>query len=349
MRGLSDKYDPDRTTRLTAFASLEGDLVRWLRDTKMTYRLWTEIAPWVHDRTRPPQDRLRRADDKSTVQDLVGLSRFLLTYVADLPADDARRVPGLIELQRAIQELERSRRPPDSGARADALNAIGFEKTIEFKDRLNDFLKKNFDENSRLQIRSCFEGLPPLDSCPLPTTATLTKIVKLFQSQPKADLPRVLLDGYLPPNALRVVTVRGAAASNPEGRDWVAPPVDEPGQDAQWATYRIPARTLANSDVSVVLLDLRSDGHTAWNRHPGFEMVIPISGTVRIEFDQNGVASKSKDAGPHSMVVYRSSISHRVVECGEDEAEARVLVIRFNIRDVPGPEGPAKTARPSPS
>jgi quercetin dioxygenase-like cupin family protein len=340
MGGL-DKADRGASKLLGGLRALDNLSQR----IKQAYKLWTEIAPWVHDRTRRPQDRMKTMTADSEVQDVVGLSRFLHSYLRDLPQEEAAGQRGLAKLRDAIKQLE----PPPEGAEKKRDWEAELGRVADYNAALQTFVDENFEEADRSKVRSCFEGLP-VDKGDPPNTRTLEKIAGLFS----ALLPRVLLDGYIPPNALRVVVVRGAAAQREQLLNWVEPSGDDRGTGAEHIHYRIPARTLANSDVSVVLLDLSPGGHSSWNRHPGYEALIPIRGSVEVVLDESPAAAHAPGSNPGavvsspaagaiiplngrtpdpdsgSIVVYRSSVPHMVRNAGS--VDARVLVIRFNTQ-----------------
>jgi quercetin dioxygenase-like cupin family protein len=325
------------TNWISALKTLGTVLPNWVRDARQCFSLWSEIAPWVHDRTRRPQYPLAMVKEGTPVQDYVGLSRFLLMYVADMEDDTIRKLRlsdhfSLRAFRDSIRKLE---------ARQYGLLAIdraheGYDEIFDFEAKKAAFLAANIvDEVERTRVRSCFEGLPVAygkqDS--FPTLTTLGTIAETL------DMPRVLLDGYLAPNALRVVAVHGATTSvGLKPLDWVPAPKESSG-NADRVSYMLPARSLANSDISVVLLHLEPGGSTAWNHHPGFEAIIPIVGRCQVHFDESGrgfVTSYSspcsdKGDGDAKMVVYRSSVSHKVIHAGSDTV-SRMLVIRFNIR-----------------
>lgn len=317
MERFGKDYSAARDARIALLDRLAKDFPKWVGDTRQSYRLWTQIAPWVHDRTRAPQDRLRVISDESRVEDLVGLSKFLQTHVAhDFP--DQRNDPeSLKQLKVAIQNV----------AKCDTDEATGgadgdFARYVEYQNALTRFCRDQFDEGDIPEVRSCFEGVPA-DGNRAPGNHVLTKVAQLL------GIPRVLLDGYLATTALRVVVVRGAkTARKNELKDWVEPLQGARGSGAARVEYLLPARSLANSDMSMTLLNLEASGHSDWNHHPGFELVLPIRGRVHVEF-RDDQQQPTESVGEEALLVYRSAYSHRV--CNSHSGESRLLVMRFNI------------------
>lgn len=356
MLGLGAEYTNAATKDSSLLQRLKRDSRKWIDDSMIVYRQWTRIAPWVHDRTRPPQDRLRAPANElsppptSEVQDLVGLSRFLQTHVAQAAhgyvVDIAPATVEFGELKQAVRELnatdarldELERDETSGAATADALD-VWFSNYVSYQQALSKFGER-CKGGKMLAVRCAFEGVPVASSVP--------DVGVLDALSYHLGVPRILLDGYLSPPALRIVAVRGAAEVVPTrvtvegsaaaggGSDWVRPPADEQAKNVGALEYMIPSRVLANSDISVVLLVLRERSFTSWNHHPGFEAVIPLDGQVTVEFRKKPLdeadVPPSDPAGPEEVLLYRSTTSHRVrFHQAGSGGKARVIVIRFNI------------------
>ncbi|MBL8827522.1 MAG: cupin domain-containing protein [Planctomycetaceae bacterium] len=312
---------PSRRSRIEVLVSLEKDIPAWIRESKESYVLWRQLASWVQDRTRVPQDRLNKksvSDERSRIQDLVGLSRYLHSHLSQDFACFSIQSDSIRNLRMSIMQLRHTLETDLPNISDEAFHAI-----IEYDKCLNAVSKELSDQGEGSQVRACFEGMVE-DVGNVPTIATVRKIAK------ELGLPPVLLDGYAAPPALRVVFVRGAMTGHSQQyRDWVQPPVGASGS-AIGADYWIPSRTLANSDMSVTLLSLKPGGCSSWNHHPGIEAVVPLCGSVRVEF-QNIQDANSEPCGTEGMLVYKSSESHRVSCTGCETAQ--VIVMRFGVPD----------------
>jgi quercetin dioxygenase-like cupin family protein len=130
------------------------------------------------------------------------------------------------------------------------------------------------------------------------------------------DVSPVLFHDFLFPTIQDSVTVRLS--------DDVRPiPVDSDDDKAREG-YRAPCRRLGDTNVAVADIKLAPKSATPFNRHPGYEVLIPRSGNLRL------VAAGSPYEIDHEKVViahYSSGHDHRIENIGDDDAEA--LVIRF--------------------
>ncbi|MFO0969364.1 MAG: cupin domain-containing protein [Gemmataceae bacterium] len=155
------------------------------------------------------------------------------------------------------------------------------------------------------------------------THVDLDALAAMFGS----EVPSILLYGFLFPAVQYVATVRRSDLHP------VMPPLQVPDN----AHYKLPARTLAGSDINVTYVDLDSNtspetqGETPWNRHPGFELVLPLQGKVRIDFRAEE-RQETVDSAMTQYAHYASDRCHRVVNVGSETA--KVFVIRFNVSNV---------------
>lgn len=324
MSTISGHYGETPMTKLESLLQLDHNFRKWLDHSLKSYALWTQIAPWVHDRTRRPVDRLREITRDTAVQDLVGLSSFLRLFVQAGIADGFGSEPPL-ELVELRAALRKSPAPPATESPEKSDNTESIRHELDWHGKLKNYVERHFQSPFWSRVTSCFEGVH-VDKDVKIDVAVLEMIAE------KLGMPRVLLDGYLAPPALRVVAIRGgqfASADFPQ--DWTIPTDGARGEGAMAVEYYIPSRTLANSDMSIVLLDLDVDGHTDYNAHPGFEMVITIAGATRVEFKDATLQEKFGATGDQdTLLVYHSSPSHRLCNANA-EAHSRALVMRFNV------------------
>lgn len=319
MASLSTSYSHDNMPRTHLLSRLKRDLTTFIDDSAKSYDLWTRIAPWVHDRTRAPKEPLRNVTKDTMVADLVGLSKFLNSYVANDEHVEKLGIALMGELRHAVAEFQ-SRLPfqdaYESG-NSDALTdpASNISIMSRYKACLEAFVRANFDEHDFQAVLSCFEGIPR-NSREVPAKI-LGEIAKVLR------LPNVLLDGYLASPALRVVNIRGSNERNSRISDWVEPLQYSSGKGAQ---YYLPSRILANSDMLITLLHLNPSGVTDWNHHPGFEVIIPLEGTIYVEFKEPD--RSSEECSTEGLLIYKSSLIHRVVSAGRT---CEVLVLRFLV------------------
>ena len=52
-------------------------------------------------------------------------------------------------------------------------------------------------------------------------------------------------------------------------------------------SYSMPTRNLAGSDIAMSELTLGPGARTDWNKHPGYELILPLDGDVGLCFDDN--------------------------------------------------------------
>ena len=90
------------------------------------------------------------------------------------------------------------------------------------------------------------------------------------------------------------------------------------------ATYSIACRRLTDSDAAIAKLELPEGGASRANRHPGFEVLIPLRGEMRLRI---GNTSTSFSAEDNLFVHFKSNREHQLFNDGKEVAEALVLRI----------------------
>jgi len=89
-------------------------------------------------------------------------------------------------------------------------------------------------------------------------------------------------------------------------------------------TYEIPRRNLACSDLVITRLTLDKQTSTPSNRHPGFELLLPLTGEVTVEYDGNDICEV---ASGKQLAYYRSDVKHRIYNKSDTRAE--IFLIRL--------------------
>src|SRR5205823_77750 len=91
--------------------------------------------------------------------------------------------------------------------------------------------------------------------------------------------------------------------------------------------YLVPRCNLALSDTFLLIVDLDEGQKTKLNKHPGFELAIPLGeGEIAVEFteDERQFKVSGKD---RQYAHYSSQKYHRLVNIGP--TSAKVFVARF--------------------
>jgi quercetin dioxygenase-like cupin family protein len=137
----------------------------------------------------------------------------------------------------------------------------------------------------------------------------------------------LLLADFIFPSVPREVVVR----RDESFRDWadaaaIAKRVFETSADPG-VHYEIPKRSLSCSDVSIAMLSLEVGRNTISNSHPGYELLLPLHGTVRVERNGELMCTVSKGQVAH----YDSETPHLVSNKSSERAE--MIVIRFFRED----------------
>ena len=94
--------------------------------------------------------------------------------------------------------------------------------------------------------------------------------------------------------------------------------------------YEIPSRNLAGSDIAVTFLTLDQEAVCQKNRHPGFELLLPIKGACQVWFEDREHPLICNEG---HFAHYRSTTTHWVEQVGAKPA--KLFVIRFHQE--PGP------------
>lgn len=147
----------------------------------------------------------------------------------------------------------------------------------------------------------------------------LSVMAKVFEIQ------EPLLYPYFFPTVPRCVVVK-------EGE---CVPFPAAGQKCQ---YLMPKRKLAGSDTAIAILELNEEAKTVENRHPGFELLIVLSGQITVRFprpqmeaqqepgksDQDEIVECTVKEG--GFIHFRSKDYHIVSNTGK--GKARILLVR---------------------
>lgn len=110
--------------------------------------------------------------------------------------------------------------------------------------------------------------------------------------------------------------------------DYAAPDDDRSASDR--CLYHLPIRNLSCSDTSIAKVQLGcATGQTRQNAHPGFEFILMLKGSVRIQFSDSRAQpiTLSASDGPE-MCHFDSTIPHQIFNINED-VEASFMVFRF--------------------
>ena len=91
------------------------------------------------------------------------------------------------------------------------------------------------------------------------------------------------------------------------------------------ALYQLPCRTLAATQISTTYLSLDSGAFTAWNKHPGFELILPISGQALVETKLQSDPIQVSDS-PAAYAMFSSNEDHRL--CNNSNEVAKLFVVR---------------------
>lgn len=157
---------------------------------------------------------------------------------------------------------------------------------------------------SKPKMGRLHQGLAPVHEHEIATLAAIHQAAPL------------LFYDYLFPALMGAVAIHHPA-------DWESIP-------SEWlhgstATYHVPSRHLAESDVSVAMIELEPGSETPVNSHPGFELILPIEGRVEVRLAEDD--SRAVDAQEQLYVHFASSAPHSIANSGVDQA--RFLTIRF--------------------
>lgn len=141
---------------------------------------------------------------------------------------------------------------------------------------------------------------------------------------PYKDVYELLLLRYLFPAVSGVIVFRPKDSKDAVDLDAVA------GIQAG-ASYRVPRRHLACSEVSIAQLTLDSQRGTVWNRHPGYEVIIPLEGEAEVWLRASPTSEVAKhivSAGQRRLAQFKSDTQHRI--WNYSKTPMRLLVVRFH-------------------
>jgi quercetin dioxygenase-like cupin family protein len=170
------------------------------------------------------------------------------------------------------------------------------------------------DRYSRSKLDRIQHGQAPV------SLVDLEHLARLYEVEP------FLLYDYLHPALRPAIAVRhGLHPSNDEAEeDWSELPASYLRE--QGVRYFIPKRRLADSDTSISIVELERAMSTPQNRHPGFEILVPLKGRLRIKF--GGGDGYVLDEREHRFAQFDSSRVHQVTNDSAIDT-ARFLVVRF--------------------
>jgi quercetin dioxygenase-like cupin family protein len=184
-----------------------------------------------------------------------------------------------------------------------AINSPAFQpqgKTLSLNVLIKESNQRKLGFN-RSKLDRILKGLPPID------VDQVKNLAALFQVEP------VLFHDYFFPAVRQAVVVRNS--------DLETVPSDllaEPG-----VRYHVPRRHLADSDISVVRLDLDPGARTKAT-HPGHQLLVPLEGSSEVRI---GRATFPVIAGTHRFAHFHCGRDHEVRNTGP--STARFLVVRF--------------------
>ena len=149
----------------------------------------------------------------------------------------------------------------------------------------------------------------------------LNHLAKAYNVEP------FLLYGFAFPEVPYLAVVRGVASPPIEGDggDLRA----SPGRKYRKFQYFYPCRNLMHSDISISVVRLAAGSEMLYNSHPGFELVIPLSGSVTLTHGERDQRQDLTVAARH-CAYYSSDQRHRLVNPWDKPAVC--LVLRFSPR-----------------
>jgi quercetin dioxygenase-like cupin family protein len=253
-----------------------------------------DVAPW-----------LRQVATESSVDPIrVGPDDYYQ------PSARNNRVQNFVDLSRVIRGLNDSRRRPYNQTRL----------VEEFNDRVRRWNEDHRDdsvpERKRHQIWNFLHGFPVPDA----TSHDLMVFADIF------GIPAILLAGYLYPAGRDIVVIRGNENRYGHKVDDVEEFPDDVFHCSPSVKYSLPRHTLAQSDVAIAFVEFPPKSATVWNRHPGTELILPLRGSVTVNFKNllNSCAASDGDEYCHFL----SEHEHQVVNESSRRA-AEILVVRF--------------------
>lgn len=134
------------------------------------------------------------------------------------------------------------------------------------------------------------------------------------------DMPRVLFDDALVPAIPRCAVIRRSDG-------WIEPPPHDARVNAN-SRYFLPCRKLAGSRVELNLLEFENGlGESTMNRHPGFELILVLEGSVHITVcDDDRKVEFEEDVSTGSYAGFSSEKFHQLRNTSQ--GTTKVLVMR---------------------
>lgn len=150
-----------------------------------------------------------------------------------------------------------------------------------------------------------------------PPPGTVPRITKdNLQAYAKANnIAPLLLYDFLYPAVSNGVVVRSTKHA--------MQPIESTFIGREGVTYSVPRRHLADSDIAISVLRLAPNASTPRNQHPGQELLIPLSGRLRVQLESDVLL----DSANRQYIHFDSEIDHEVFNAGDNSAE--VFVVRF--------------------
>jgi quercetin dioxygenase-like cupin family protein len=237
---------------------------------------------------------------------------WILQSMAGRPAHEPdKKVPDQVRDQIGLARMIRSFDRPGAAREKDFLNAAAFANKTDktSKASLDDFLQA-------LETK-------PLDF----SQSLLQSAIDMYRDSAgsTSGIYEALFVRFIFPGIPGVIVFRPEDPDSAHSHE--IPKAlfrADPG-----VVYTLPTRSLACSDIDLCQLALSPGHSTRINSHPGFELLLPVSGEANLRFteqpDSKPVLLSS--AAP-TVTVFPSHRPHRISQSGE--VKAVLLVIRFH-------------------
>lgn len=246
---------------------------------------------------------------------------FLNSLPAEMPMPRTAKQMAIVEkvvklYGRIRAELQRTLLPYEHRSHNGPRKVL--DREVVDRHELGRFLQRSATKAPRLDAlfaskakskkkHMLYQGELPVDG------KTLLGLAEAF------GLERFLLYDFLLPAYRPAVVIRASSGTDPDS-DWERLP-DE-FQTNKGVVYHVPKRRLADAELSIARVDLESQGKTRINSHPGFELIIPLSGTVSIHV-QNGTTDVI--TGTHQYAEFDSKVFHHVENHTDELASCLVF------------------------
>ena len=135
------------------------------------------------------------------------------------------------------------------------------------------------------------------------------------------DIHEILLHNFLYPAQRSAVVLRGLFDRSGRERDFceVSHLISGNG-----SAYWLPSKNLLQSDISMAIICLGPQGETAENEHPGFELLLPLTGSIAVRF-KGSHREFSASAARDEILQYSSQMIHQVYNDGPEPAEVLAI------------------------